>query len=133
MRDRTARESQGSGAGVPAAAGAGRYAQRSRDAFHAVRWGRFVGVGVEGIDAGESWFGGVACHLISDLGDHFPREAGMRLVNNASALIHGVYRWEKVEDVARWRDAVFSLHRTDEARVDGQPCGNLRRLLFHRP
>jgi hypothetical protein len=30
----------------------------------------------------------------------------MRLVNHASELIHGVYQREKVEDVAKWRDAV---------------------------
>jgi site-specific recombinase XerD len=35
-----------------------------------------------------------------------PREAAMRLVNHASELIHGVYQREKVEDVAKWRDAV---------------------------
>ena len=35
-----------------------------------------------------------------------PREAAMRLVNHASELVHGVYQREKVEDVARWRDAV---------------------------
>jgi hypothetical protein len=30
----------------------------------------------------------------------------MRLVNHSSELIHQVYRREKVEDVAQWRDAV---------------------------
>ena len=35
-----------------------------------------------------------------------PREAAMRLVNHASELIHKVYQREKVEDIARWRDAV---------------------------
>jgi integrase len=35
-----------------------------------------------------------------------PREAGMRLVNHASELIHQIYQREKVEDVAQWRDAV---------------------------
>jgi len=35
-----------------------------------------------------------------------PREAAMRLVNHAPELIHGVYQREKVEDVAKWRDAV---------------------------
>lgn len=35
-----------------------------------------------------------------------PREAAMRLVNHSSELIHQVYQREKVDDVARWRDAV---------------------------
>lgn len=35
-----------------------------------------------------------------------PREVAMRLVNHSSELIHRVYQREKVEDVARWRDAV---------------------------
>ena len=35
-----------------------------------------------------------------------PREAAMRLVNHASALVHQIYQREKVEDVAQWRDAV---------------------------
>ena len=35
-----------------------------------------------------------------------PREAAMRLVNHASELIHQVYQREKVEDLARFRDAV---------------------------
>jgi hypothetical protein len=30
----------------------------------------------------------------------------VRLVNHAAELIHQVYQREKVEDVARWRDAV---------------------------
>jgi hypothetical protein len=35
-----------------------------------------------------------------------PREAAMRLVNHASALVHEVYQREKVDDVMQWRDAV---------------------------
>ena len=35
-----------------------------------------------------------------------PREVAMRLVNHASELIHQIYQREKVEDVAKWRDAV---------------------------
>lgn len=35
-----------------------------------------------------------------------PREAAMRLVNHASELVHRIYQREKVEDVARYRDAV---------------------------
>lgn len=35
-----------------------------------------------------------------------PREAAMRLVNHSSELVHQVYQREKVDDVARWRDAV---------------------------
>jgi integrase len=35
-----------------------------------------------------------------------PREAAMRLVNHASALVHEIYQREKVEDVVQWRDAV---------------------------
>lgn len=35
-----------------------------------------------------------------------PREAAMRLVNHSSELIHQVYQRERVDDVARWRDAV---------------------------
>jgi integrase len=35
-----------------------------------------------------------------------PQEQAMRLVNHASELIHQVYQREKVDDVARWRDAV---------------------------
>jgi hypothetical protein len=34
------------------------------------------------------------------------REVAMRLVNYSSELIHQVYKHEKVEDVAQWRDAV---------------------------
>jgi integrase len=35
-----------------------------------------------------------------------PREAAMRFVNHASELVHQVYQREKVDDVAKWRDAV---------------------------
>jgi integrase len=35
-----------------------------------------------------------------------PREAAMRLVNHASALVHEIYQREKVDDVMQWRDAV---------------------------
>lgn len=35
-----------------------------------------------------------------------PREDAMRLVNHSSALVHQIYRREKVEDVVKWRDAV---------------------------
>ena len=35
-----------------------------------------------------------------------PREAAMRLVNHASALVHEVYQREKVDDVMQWRDAI---------------------------
>ena len=35
-----------------------------------------------------------------------PREAAMRLVNHSSELVHQVYQREKVDDVAKWRDAV---------------------------
>jgi integrase len=35
-----------------------------------------------------------------------PRVAAMRLVNHSSDLIHQIYQREKVEDVAKWRDAV---------------------------
>ena len=35
-----------------------------------------------------------------------PREAAMRLVNHASELVHQIYQRERVDDVARWRDAV---------------------------
>ena len=42
-----------------------------------------------------------------------PREAAMRLVNHASALVHEVYQREKVDDVMQWRDAVkFPASRT---------------------
>ena len=35
-----------------------------------------------------------------------PREAAMRLVNHSSELIHQIYQRERIDDVARWRDAV---------------------------
>jgi hypothetical protein len=37
-----------------------------------------------------------------------PHEAAIRLVNDASDLIHQIYQRERVEDVMRWRDAVVS-------------------------
>jgi hypothetical protein len=42
-----------------------------------------------------------------------PREAAMRLVNHASALVHEIYQREKVDDVMQWRDAVkFPISKT---------------------
>jgi integrase len=46
-----------------------------------------------------------------------PREAAMRLVNHASALVHEIYQREKVDDVMQWRDAVkFPISKTSSLR-----------------
>jgi hypothetical protein len=33
-------------------------------------------------------------------------DAAMRLVNHTSALVHGIYQYEKVDDLMQWHDAV---------------------------
>jgi hypothetical protein len=48
-----------------------------------------------------------------------PCEAALRLVNHASELFHQIYKREKVEDVAQWRDAVKYLgYHMPQARLN---------------
>jgi hypothetical protein len=51
-----------------------------------------------------------------------PREAAMRLVNHASALVHEIYQREKVDDVMQWRDAV--QFPTPKTRLEPVAIGN---------